>query len=113
MDSSRSALPLQGARFGNKRFHQGAHLAALVVPAQHMSAFTFTICSNLTEGCVISTLSLSIVSEALLVFFSLSGVDDEHHVGNSHARLGDVGRQDNLKETQRINDYIFSAINLR
>lgn len=39
-----------------------------------------------------------IVHEPLLIFFSLSSVDDEHDVGNSHACLSDVRRQDNLEE---------------
>lgn len=33
-DTSRSPLPLEGAGFGDERFHQGTHLAALMVPEQ-------------------------------------------------------------------------------
>lgn len=41
-----------------------------------------------------------IVNELLLIFFSLSSVDDKHNVRNSHTCLSNVSRQDNLKETQ-------------
>lgn len=45
-----------------------------------------------------------IVHEPLLIFFSLSSVNDEHNVRNGDTRLSDVSRQDNLKETQCSRD---------
>lgn len=45
-----------------------------------------------------------IVREPLLIFFSLSSVDDKHDVRNGHTRLSNVSRQDNLKETQSGRD---------
>lgn len=39
-------------------------------------------------------------NKLLLVLFSLSSVDDEHNVRNSHTSLSNISGQDNLKEVQ-------------
>jgi len=49
LDASRSALPLEGAGFGNKGFHQGTHLAALMVPEKHRRLeSTLHLCFHIT-----------------------------------------------------------------
>lgn len=46
-----------------------------------------------------------IVHGPLLIFFSLSSVDDKHDVRNGHTRLSDISWQDNLKKTQSSLDF--------
>lgn len=55
-DTSRSPLPLEGAGFRDKRFHQRTHLAALMVPESHNR--TQFLC-NLPQLCFLITVIIS------------------------------------------------------
>lgn len=114
-DAPCSALPLEGAGLRYKSFHQGTHLAALMVPEQKKltkSRLLFPIEQTFMKhwwrlNVSYARISPHLVNELLLVFFGLSSVDDKHNIRNSHTGLSDISWQHDLKKKKmKMNEYI-------
>lgn len=119
-DAPCSALPLEGAGLRYKSFHQGTHLAALMVPEQKnltKSRLLFPIEQNFMKhwwrlNVSYARISPHLVNELLLVFFGLSSVDDKHNIRNSHTSLSDISWQHDLKKKKRrkwMNTFVYFA----
>lgn len=66
-----------------------------------------------TYNILITYKASSLVNENVLIFFSLSSVDDKHNVRDSDTCLSDVGRQYNLKKRQSRADHLMYKESLK